>query len=206
MMPGMIVLPATSIRLAPAGMDTAPARPIAVMRLPSTTTVPFSMTPAVAAFLPPAPRRRHRDDPRADERDRAVRHVRLRVEPDLHALDLGLVGLLQVAIEEGEGPREIALEELRAKRPEDRAAVARPVQVVAGVARDLRRRIAAHAGSKFDRTSGMRKRRNVGVEPLFERDPLAIRRRHDLHRVLGLEVDDLVARRQPGGVDRQVRR
>ena len=40
----MIVLPLTSMRVAPAGTVTEPDGPTAVMRLPSTTMVPFSIT------------------------------------------------------------------------------------------------------------------------------------------------------------------
>jgi len=44
MMPGMIVLPVASMRLAPAGIVTDRLGPIAVIRLPSITIVAFSMT------------------------------------------------------------------------------------------------------------------------------------------------------------------
>ena len=44
-MPGMMVLPVTSMRFAFAGIATS--APMAVIVLPSTTIVPFSMTPAV---------------------------------------------------------------------------------------------------------------------------------------------------------------
>ena len=42
-MPGMIVLPAASMRMAPAGIATRPTGPIATIRLPRMTMVPFSM-------------------------------------------------------------------------------------------------------------------------------------------------------------------
>ena len=54
MIPGMIVLPLTSIRVAPAGTLTDDDGPIAVMRLPSTMTVAFSMTPGVPWMGPAA--------------------------------------------------------------------------------------------------------------------------------------------------------
>jgi hypothetical protein len=53
-MPGMIVLPRASICFAPEGIGTL--RPTAAMRLPSTITVPFSMTSAaLPAGWPPRP-------------------------------------------------------------------------------------------------------------------------------------------------------
>jgi hypothetical protein len=50
--PGMIVFPFTSMRLAPAGTLTEPEGPTAVMRLPSITTVAFSTTPGVPGIGP----------------------------------------------------------------------------------------------------------------------------------------------------------
>ena len=54
MIPGMIVLPFTSTRVAPAGSETEADGPIAVIRLPSTITVAFSMTPGVPWIGPAA--------------------------------------------------------------------------------------------------------------------------------------------------------
>ena len=51
----MIVAPRASMRAAPAGIGTVPARPSALIRLPSITMVPFSMTPVVGPPLRPAP-------------------------------------------------------------------------------------------------------------------------------------------------------
>ena len=56
MIPGMIVLPLTSMRVAPAGTGTEDDGPTAVMRLPSMMTVAFSMTPGVP-WIGPAPGR-----------------------------------------------------------------------------------------------------------------------------------------------------
>ena len=112
MMPGMIVLPRASMRVR-ARRGSAPCRrgPIAVIRLPSTTIVPFSMTPAAGHRSVPAPSAIVMI--RAPiEGDRAVRHVGLGGEADRNALRLGLVGLLAAAVEEREGAREIAREEL----------------------------------------------------------------------------------------------
>jgi hypothetical protein len=51
-MPGMMVLPVTSMRRAPAGTGTADAGPTATTRLPSTSTVALSITPGVPAIEP----------------------------------------------------------------------------------------------------------------------------------------------------------
>ena len=56
--------------------------------------------------------------------------------------------------------------------------------------------IALDRRTEIDRTAGVRERRDEGVPALLERDPLAVGRRHDLGRVVGLEVDDVVAARQ----------
>ena len=48
----MMVLPLTSTRRAPAGTDTDEDGPTAVMRLPSITIVPFSITPGVPWIAP----------------------------------------------------------------------------------------------------------------------------------------------------------
>ena len=54
-MPGMIVRPETSMRVAPDGTDTESEGPTAVMRFSSTTTVPFSITrsPSIATMRAP---------------------------------------------------------------------------------------------------------------------------------------------------------
>ena len=70
MIPGMIVLPLTSMRRASAGTWIDADGPTATMRLPSIRMVAFSITPGVPAIGPgfsPA----IVIDPRADQRERS---------------------------------------------------------------------------------------------------------------------------------------
>ena len=136
---------------------------------------------------------RHGDDPRADERDGALRHVGVCGKADGRALRLGFVGLRLGPVDERERTPEVPREQLRSERPVKPRAVARPVQVEPRVARHALHRVRLRAGSDVHRTARPREGRNERPEPLFERDPFAVGRRRVLCRVVAANVLDLVA-------------
>ena len=70
------------------------------------------------------------------------------------------------------------------------------MQIHARVARHLRAGIRRHLGAEIHRATRVRECCDKGVVPLRERDPLPVRRRNDLHGVVGLEVDLLLAAHQ----------
>ena len=121
------------------GRRPAPRGPTASMRLPSTSTTPSSMTssPFMVTTRPPT---------RATV---PVGHVRSARRSRCRGPSLGGSGSFSGApVEEREASRQLAREQLRAERPVQRcAAVARPVQVLAGVLRDVRDRDAFALGS-----------------------------------------------------------
>ncbi len=124
----MIVLPRDVDRRArrPAPRRS-PRGPTAAMRLPSTTTVPSSMTssPFIVTTRPPT------------SATRPGGHVGVRREADRPRHVAGGFGQLRRARRRRtrRRPAEAAREELRPERPVQAAAVARPVQVLAGVVR-----------------------------------------------------------------------
>src|SRR5262245_6108799 len=75
----------------------------------------------------------------------------------------------------------------------DLTAVARPMQIEAGVARDLVDRKRGAARREIDRTAGPGKRRDEGMPAFGEGDPFAVRRRHDRRGVFRAEMHDFVA-------------
>ena len=84
----------------------------------------------------------------------------------------------------------------RAQRPIQPPAVSGPVQIEPCVARDALHRIRLRRGTDVDRTTRPRERRDVGLEPFLERDPLPIRRRRELRGVVAADVLDFIAARQ----------
>ena len=185
-MPGMIVLPVASMRVAPAGIVT---RPVRTHRHDAVATDDDgAVVDHVGASCAG-----HGDDARTDQGDLAGRHVARLREADVHAGGFWRRRNVLSAFDEGERLREVARVQLRTERPVDATAVGRPVQREAGVARHLRDRVRRTARRDGGRTSRGRKRHHVGAEAFLEGHPLVVGRRHDLDRVLGLDVDDLVA-------------
>ena len=92
----------------------------------------------------------------------AGRHVGGRREADGDALGFRLIAASRSASasRKRERPGEFAREELRPERPVDLAAVARPVDVEARVARDARRPVALHRRAKSTGRPDARKRRD----------------------------------------------
>ena len=186
------------MRRALAGTCTDDDGPTAMIRLPSITMVAFSITPGVPwigpGFKPAMVITRAPTSASA---------------PD--GLSLLAVNPIGMPLASGSsrplaGPpatnvnvsAEIAREQLRPERPIDAAAVARPVQIETGVARDALHGIRLRRRSDVDRTAGARKRRDEGLEPLLEREPLSIGRRRELRRVVAAHVLDFVASGQRG--------
>ena len=79
----------------------------------------------------------HRDQPRANEGDGAREHVRLHRQADGQARRVGRRNLVGRAIDEGKAVVQIAREVFRPDHPMQPLAVAGPVEVDSGVARDF---------------------------------------------------------------------
>ena len=138
-----------------------PLRPTALMRLPSTSTTPSSMTssPFIVTTRPP------------------VKAIVL----ELGGMSTGstkpmsmpcagrLGQLLRRAREKRERLLQVALEELRPVGPVEPRRVAGEVQVLARVLRDARHRNGLALRPDVDAAPGLDERRDVGVEALAER-------------------------------------
>ena len=148
------------------------------MRLPSTTTVPFSRT-SVAL---------HRDDAPADKSDRSLRCVGRGLEPDIDAFARRLRQLFRSPGEKSEGVREPACEELGPERPLEAAAVSGPAQVFAGVPGDAGHGKRRGLGADVDLAAGAHEGRDVGVEAFAKGHPFLVRRDPELGGVGAAEV------------------
>ena len=173
-MPGMIVLPRASICFAPAGIATL--RPTAVIRFPSTTTVPLSIVSPEAVMM------------------RAPVNAIAPSGMSVFAVKLMSTPLLSGGSTADPGaaagdmkPNVRDRSRVKSSGPSDQCTLRlSPDQWMLKPTsrRDPRRRIALSRGTEIDRTARMRKRRDERVPALGERHPLAVGRRHDLGRVV----------------------
>ena len=132
----------------------------------------------------------HRDDSRPDQRERSGGHVGLGDKGYVQAALRRFGQLIRRPFEKGERVGEVAREQLAVERPVELRAVAGEVEKSAGVARDASERDGSGLGPDRDLLARARKRRDIGIEPLGEGQPLAVGRHAELG---GVVTDDFGA-------------
>ena len=132
----------------------------------------------------------HRDDARADDGDAALRLVGAQRQLDRRAA-LGRLEARLQRLRQRHGEQLVA--ERVVQRVGPRLAVARPLQVVAGIDVELADGHRLGLGADGLQLAGRRERRHVGVEAFGEAQPLAVRRHGEARREFALGDRDLAA-------------